>query len=179
MGTSSWNVDIVSDAAEKAIFTIGPDRMHLRPPEETNEHKVTLGVRADALQFAVSCIEDSLQSQSEFDAFAHKFIVSGEGEWRFIDIVPLYAGKLQALEYVRRKLGFDHANTIACGDSGNDLDMLDGNHHAIVVGNAHEELRRWALDSVKDDERSRSLLMVEKHRAFGILEGLQSLGFLS
>ena len=103
----------------------------------------------------------------------------GQAQLFSVDFASQSAGKLQALEYVRQQLGYDHANTIACGDSGNDLDMLDGNHHAIVVGNAHEELRLWALDSAKDDERSRSLVLVKKHRAFGILEGLQSLGFLS
>lgn len=27
-------------------------------------------------------------------------------------------GKLQAMEHVRRKLGFHHSETVACGDSG-------------------------------------------------------------
>ena len=43
---------------------------------------------------------------------------------------------VQALEYVRKQLGFPHSATLACGDSGNDIDMLGGKSLAVVVGNA-------------------------------------------
>ena len=43
---------------------------------------------------------------------------------------------MQALEYVRKQLGFPHSATLACGDSGNDIDMLGGQSLAVVVGNA-------------------------------------------
>lgn len=36
------------------------------------------------------------------------------------------AGKLEALEHVRKSHGFSKDATIACGDSGNDILMLDG-----------------------------------------------------
>ncbi len=42
----------------------------------------------------------------------------------------------QALEYVRKQLDFPHSATLACGDSGNDIDMLGGQSLAVVVGNA-------------------------------------------
>jgi hypothetical protein len=41
--------------------------------------------------------------------------------------VPIQAGKLEALEYVRQRHGgFPLASTVACGDSGNDILMLSG-----------------------------------------------------
>ncbi len=46
------------------------------------------------------------------------------------------AHAVQALEYVRKQLGFPHSATLACGDSGNDIDMLGGKNLAVVVGNA-------------------------------------------
>lgn len=45
---------------------------------------------------------------------------------RYVDVVPLQAGKLQALEHVRRQAGFSLMATVACGDSGNDILMLSG-----------------------------------------------------
>ena len=51
---------------------------------------------------------------------------------------------LQALEFVREQLGFEHSSTLAAGDSGNDIDMLEGKNLAVVVGNAQAELLRWA-----------------------------------
>jgi hypothetical protein len=34
-----------------------------------------------------------------------KLIVSGSGDWRYLDVVPMMAGKLQSLEYVRQEMG--------------------------------------------------------------------------
>ncbi len=45
---------------------------------------------------------------------------------RYMDVVPLRAGKLEALNHVRRHFGFSVASTVACGDSGNDILMLSG-----------------------------------------------------
>ncbi len=45
-------------------------------------------------------------------------------QWRSIDVLPARAGKGSAAEYVRQKLGMEHANTVVAGDSGNDIGML-------------------------------------------------------
>jgi hypothetical protein len=33
-----------------------------------------------------------------------KLITSGMGDWRYLDVVPVGAGKLESLEYVRNRL---------------------------------------------------------------------------
>jgi hydroxymethylpyrimidine pyrophosphatase-like HAD family hydrolase len=45
---------------------------------------------------------------------------------RYLDIVPIKAGKLEALEYVRKLYKFPVSRTVSCGDSGNDILMLAG-----------------------------------------------------
>lgn len=130
--------------------------MHFRPPEEQNDHKVTCGVRNDALGRVKQLIEAALTA----GAVEANIITSGTGggggrgprahaacgvpwkpcascrhatcgtgtaaaaaaraarhrawipngwpvapcpgDWRFLDLVPLRAGKLEALEYVRQ-----------------------------------------------------------------------------
>ncbi len=47
---------------------------------------------------------------------------------RFLDVVPANAGKRKAMEFVMQRYGFTPANTVACGDSGNDKLMLSGVH---------------------------------------------------
>ncbi len=87
---------------------------------------------------------------------------------------------MQALEYARTSLGFAPEHTIACGDSGNDIDMLEGGHLSVVVGNAQPDLRSWAeahLRTQREAGREPSLLIAEASRAWGILEGLQRFGF--
>jgi hypothetical protein len=44
--------------------------------------------------------------------------------WRFIDLLPLHAGKGAAMQHVMQHYGFDAASTVAAGDSANDLLML-------------------------------------------------------
>lgn len=35
-----WDLDIVRDAAYSALAKVGRERMHFRPPDEQNDHKV-------------------------------------------------------------------------------------------------------------------------------------------
>jgi len=128
---------------------------------------------------------DHIRRFLEVADVGHRLIVSGTGDWRFLDLVPINGGKREALEYARQKLGFPSERTVACGDSGNDKDMLEGDHHAVVVGNAQPDLMAWASTSrVQRDVTNKkgsgmngSLVIVEGHKARGILEGLEKLGF--
>ena len=45
-----WTLDKVRDATYKALAAAGKERMHFRPPEEQNDHKVTCGVSADVVE---------------------------------------------------------------------------------------------------------------------------------
>ena len=84
-----------------------------------------------------------------------------------------------ACRYVREQLGYSHKQTVACGDSGNDKDMLSGQNLAIVVGNAQPDLVEW-LKEYKDESgngHQLRLFTAEQHRALGILEGLEQFGF--
>ena len=101
------------------------------------------------------------------------------GDWRFLDLVPKGAGKLQALEHVRRVHRFTLDHTIACGDSGNDILMLSGKNLALVVGNAQPDLKEWVQQHKSDAspiEGKQRLYTSEKHEARGILEGLEYWG---
>lgn len=150
--------------------------MHFRPPEEQNEHKVTCGVNISSLGHVLSHIEQHLQ-QAGVQA---NIITSGTGDWRFLDMVPLQAGKLEATDYVRQKFGFPLSATVACGDSGNDILMLSGKNLAIVVGNAQPDLVTWVHAHQQKDESpvqgKQRLVQTKQHEALGILEGLEYYG---
>lgn len=62
-----------------------------------------------------------------------------------LDILPAHANKLHAVEFLMRELGFDLAETVFAGDSGNDLPVLTSAVPAVLVGNASEEVREAAL----------------------------------
>ena len=55
-----------------------------------------------------------------------RVIVSGTGDWRYVDCVSSHGGKLQALERVRTLFSVPKERCVAAGDSGNDILMLEG-----------------------------------------------------
>ena len=60
-------------------------------------------------------------------------IVSGVGEWRYVDCVSHQGGKLQALEYVRALFNIPRSQCVSAGDSGNDILMLKGAAHGPAM----------------------------------------------
>lgn len=169
----AWKLETVREATYATLAAAGREKMHFRPPEEQNDHKVTCGVHVDVIDQVQQQISESLEA----DGVEARLILSGKGDWRFLDIVSINAGKLQALEFVRQKYGFAHNRTIACGDSGNDKDMLSGQNLAIVVGNAQPDLLKWVNDTqVGSGSADVRLLITKEHMARGILQGLQTFG---
>ncbi|KAG2425471.1 hypothetical protein HXX76_013681 [Chlamydomonas incerta] len=173
----SWNLKVARDACYKALAEVGKDAMHFRPAEEQNDHKVTCGV-ADA---AAGGVVGTVNSELAAAGVSANVITSGHGGWKYMDVVPIRAGKLEALNHVRRHFGFSVASTVACGDSGNDILMLSGENLAIVVGNAQPDLRTWAQQRQAAEAPLPSgkhrLLQATKKEALGILEGLEHFGF--
>ncbi|WCK55603.1 HAD-IIB family hydrolase [Aneurinibacillus sp. Ricciae_BoGa-3] len=79
-----------------------------------------------------------------------------------VDILPPGCGKGAALEYLIQKHGWQDANILVAGDSGNDKEMLTLGYPAVIVGNAQEELR-----AVKDHP---AIYCATRHCAGGIYE---------
>ncbi|MEW5307867.1 MAG: hypothetical protein WDW36_010240 [Sanguina aurantia] len=174
-----WDLAVAREAAYRTLAQVGKDVMHFRPPDEQNDHKVTCGLAVAVLPQALA----SLSALLEGGGVQANVIVSGAGDWRYVDIVPIRAGKLEALHHVRRRHGFEVSSTVACGDSGNDILMLSGLNPAIVVGNAQPDLRAWLetrqrVEAAPAPGAPPRLLLATQHEAYGILEGLEALGFL-
>ena len=81
---------------------------------------------------------------------------------KFIDIIPVQAGKAAAIRFEAARRGMSDDCVIVAGDSGNDLDMLSRFENAVLPANALAE-----LDGLASVYRS-SL----KH-AMGVLDGVQ------
>ncbi|GIL67509.1 hypothetical protein Vafri_20868 [Volvox africanus] len=174
-----WNLKAARDACYKALAEVGSDNMHFRPKEELNDHKITCGVADPKAAAAVARVKGELAAAG----VAANVITSGHGGWKYMDVVPIRAGKLEALNHVRRHFGFSVASTVACGDSGNDILMLSGENLAIVVGNAQPDLRQWAQQRQASEQPLPSgkqrMLLASRKEALGILEGLEHFGFKS
>ena len=174
-----WDESIVRAGCAKAIELCGEESAHFRPEEEQNAHKITCGLKDDKLGDFVETLEKYLKEKK----VTAKIISSGTGGWKYVDCVSNQAGKLESLEFVRKKLGFEVERTVACGDSGNDELMLSGKNLAIVVGNAQEDLVRWAEKALLEGEEvekrgegslKKRVVVTKAFEARGIIEGIRT-----
>lgn len=104
--------------------------------------------------------------------FKVKLIYSGG---RDLDILPCYADKGLAVQFLQQKWQIDSQKTVVCGDSGNDIALFSvGEERGIIVGNARPELRQW-----HEENSANYRYMARAYCAGGILEGLRHFGFFS
>ncbi|WP_236974725.1 HAD-IIB family hydrolase [Membranihabitans maritimus] len=110
--------------------------------------------------------EDIIRSKLGKDFYQITMVNSHQ---KYIDILPVNASKGNAIRYLCQKWSIPLRNVIACGDSGNDMDMFRKPIKGIIVGNRSRE-----LNYLKEDEY---LYLAEGKAAEGIIEGLNHYGF--
>lgn len=103
----------------------------------------------------------------EEEALKAKVIFSGG---KNLDIIPIRAGKGNAIHFLRRQLEIDPAHVVVAGDSGNDLEMFAAPYKGIIVANADKDLSRLGNDHIYHASAA---------RAAGVLEGLRYWGVLA
>ncbi|MFC9398057.1 HAD-IIB family hydrolase [Streptomyces sp. NPDC057027] len=91
---------------------------------------------------------------------------------QFFDVLPAGASKGNALELLRRCMGWPRQAVLAVGDSLNDLSMLSRGTHAVVVANAETAL---AAAAPVREEVHHSVW----EGAAAVLEGMERLGWLA
>ncbi|WP_406683072.1 HAD-IIB family hydrolase [Seonamhaeicola sp. MEBiC1930] len=84
---------------------------------------------------------------------------------KFLDVLPKFANKGNALHWLLKKLNLEHSEVLVAGDSGNDSAMFNMKDvRGIVVANAHEELYQFT--------KHRDVYHSEQEKGDGIIEGL-------
>ena len=67
------------------------------------------------------------------------------GWWeKAIDIIPADGGKGRGIEHVLEYYGFDKSQSLAFGDGGNDIEMLQAVGTGVAMGNATDDLKAVA-----------------------------------
>ena len=93
-----------------------------------------------------------------------KVIYSGD---KNLDIIPAGAGKGEAADYLRRRLGLEVDRVVVAGDSANDRDLFKTSFKGIVVANADRVMQALSGSHIYHTRAS---------YAAGVLEGLQHWG---
>lgn len=137
--------------------TLAPLGVAAQPPETAGPHKLSFfGDAGDAAAMRRALAAADVQARV---IFSHGHL---------IDVIAPRGGKASAIAAYAARSGWSLAQVVAAGDSGNDIDMLTACGHAIVVGNAGDELADLP-DRV-------GLHRVASRHAGGVLEGLATLG---
>ncbi|RLJ19544.1 haloacid dehalogenase [bacterium endosymbiont of Escarpia laminata] len=93
-----------------------------------------------------------------------------------LDVLPARASKYHALEALMSLHGFDYGNTVFCGDSGNDIEVLASPVPAVLVANSEPDVQDLAR-RLADDMGQAAQLYIAKGNFMG-LNGNYSAGML-
>ncbi len=128
----------------------------LQPEENQKPHKVSYFIEGDDFD------EARLFTLLGAKARHVNIIVSRD---RYVDILPKRASKGRAVRYLTQKWSTPLKNCVLCGDSGNDLDMLQTAFKGVVVKNYAKE-----LEPLKE---KRGVYFSKKTATQGVLDGLK------
>lgn len=160
-----WNLGIARKVAHKLVNHYNdPGMAKIADDGSEHQHRIALIVDQSALHYVSQTIAAAFLKEG----LEVRIITSGAGSHRYVDCVPVAAGKEKALQYVRQQYGIPEHLCVAAGDSGNDILMLEGEHPAVVVGNAQSELVNWLVQQPQDGK----VIYTDAFFADGIMEGL-------
>ena len=138
-----------------------------QPDSEQRPYKVSFFLSPTAAEEVLPRLEAALKAQ-DLDV---KLVYSGSKD---LDILPRHGDKGEAMQFLRQQFEMPAAQTVACGDSGNDLALFRvGEERGVIVGNAQAELLDWHHRYPCDHR-----YLAQAEYAAGILEGLQHFQFL-
>jgi len=134
---SEWIARMHSDWSAqriREILTIDHG-LELQPESEQLDFKVSF-----YFEDAASDQLDHLQANLRAQGLPVDYIYSSN---RDLDFLPAGVNKGAAARFLSQQLGFDTDDVIVAGNSGNDAKLFEHEFRGIIVGNAHEELKRY------------------------------------
>lgn len=180
---NSWEEEIAVDwhgyshADLKAMLLDLPD-LRLQEAPKQNHYKLSYYLPLDADQLALEAV---IRHRLEARAIKANLIWSvdepqGVG---LLDILPARASKYHAIASLMKRHGFDCRQTVFCGDSGNDIEVLASPIPAVLVANAQADLRELARRLADEMNHGDELYIargsfagMNGHYSAGILEGI-------
>jgi len=132
------------DHAELARRLQDLSELTLQEPEKQNDCKLSYYV---ATQRDRDAISEGIDHRLEELGVEARLIWSVDDEKRvgLLDVLPARASKLHALEALMKLQGFADENSVFCGDSGNDIEILASHIPAVLVANSQPDVRALAL----------------------------------
>ena len=178
-----WEQDIAGDWRGLTAIDLRPlfsDLTSLRLQEESkqNSYKLSyyLSIHSDidALRREMSRRLNALKVASSLIYSVDEAASTG-----LLDVLPACATKLHAVQFLMQHRGFNYANTVFAGDSGNDLPILASAIQSVLVANADREIIEQAITQARQQETMAAFYLAQGgflgmngNYSAGILEGV-------
>ena len=160
------------DSLREKLETI--DGLRLQEPVKQGRFKLSFYADATQLETLVDHVQDVLtKTDAPYSIINSVDPFNGDG---LIDLLPATVSKALALEWWTEKNGYDPANIVFSGDSGNDLAALTAGYRTILVGNADRRLAQRVYDLHQASEWKNRLYLAQGTATSGVLEGCRWFG---
>lgn len=154
------------------------ESLHLQEESKQNRYKLSYYV---PLQTDIRALQREMSRRLNMASMAACLIYSVDeaSSTGLLDVLPALATKLHAVEFLMQHQGFDYANTVFAGDSGNDLPVLASAIQSILVANADSEVIEQAQAQARQQGTMKALYLAQGgflgmngNYSAGILEGV-------
>jgi HAD superfamily hydrolase (TIGR01484 family) len=134
--------DLTSVDLESALHDIAALRLQERSRQNTHKLSYYLPAQFDreGLSGQIGRRLDSLGVSARL-----VWSIDDTDQTDLLDVLPARASKYHAIDALMQELGFSCADTVFCGDSGNDIEVLASPVPAVLVANSQPEVQRLAL----------------------------------
>lgn len=178
-----WEQEIARDWQGLSAYDLSPlfqdlSVLTLQESHKQNRYKLSYYL---PLQTDIHALQQQMTARLEQKNLTASLIYSVDeaAAIGLLDVLPVCATKLHAVEFLMRELGFDLSNTIFAGDSGNDLPVLVSHVSAVLVANADKEVIKQAKTQAQQQGTTQALYLAQGdflglngYYSAGILEGI-------
>lgn len=161
---SLWSSHIGADWKPDRIKTLMRDIVGVTPQPAADQRDFKISFFYDEKKFMGTRRLTRLFQNEDIKA---RIIISHQ---QYLDILPVRASKGLAVKAVAFRWDIPFENILVAGDSGNDIDMLNGAIPGVAVGNYSEE-----LEKLKGRD---NVYFSTKEYADGILDGVEHYDFI-
>ena len=180
---STWQTVISQDwaghsRADIKVLLTDLSALRQQEPAKQNDFKLSYYV---PLQSDLQALSEGIDKRLTGRGIAARQIWSvdepaGVG---LLDILPARASKLHAIDALMHAQHFTREDTVFCGDSGNDIEVLASHVKAVLVGNAQAQVRAEASRLAAAEGHSERLYIAQGgylgmngNYSAGMLEGI-------
>ena len=180
---TAWEAEIARDWAGRNhadLKALLQDLQDLRPQEcaKQNNFKLSYYVPLQSDRNALSAVIRHRLTSAGVEANLIWSVDDPEGVG-LLDILPARASKYHAVEALMKLRSFTYDNTVFCGDSGNDIEVLASPIPAVMVANGQpdvQELARRLADEMGHGDQlyiaQGGFMGMNGNYSAGILEGI-------